>query len=97
MLTREFIDWMRRSYAGAPPLYIKQECLIRNSIKNAAWVETGTYLGQTTSMLAKNFPKVFSIAPEINLFNDAKSLFEDVKHEEIIHGISEQEFQPLIS
>ena len=49
------------------PHFIKQSLLLRHGINNSVWVETGTYLGQTTKFLSEHFSFVHSIEPGIHI------------------------------
>jgi len=96
MLLRSYINWSKLKFQAPSPHYIKQACLLRNSVPNATWVETGTYLGQTTQILSKNGLKVFSIEPEPTLFANASQYFRKFGNVEIIKGTSEQIFPILL-
>jgi hypothetical protein len=78
------------------PLFVKRQVLLRNAVKNAIYVETGTYLGDTTNFLSKHFPKVISVEPEPSLFSAAKKRFSDREDVHIIHGCSEDIFPTLL-
>lgn len=96
-LRRDYKAWARRSFAAPSPHFIKQSCLIRNSYPNATWVETGTYLGQTTEVLSCHGSKVYSIEPEPTLFANAKKYFANFENVEILNGTSEDIFPGLLS
>lgn len=83
------IGWAQKGFASPSPIFVKHSCLKRNGYPNATWVETGTYLGETTFFLSKLARQVFSIEPEPTLFLDAKPLFEKKKNVEILNGTSE--------
>ena len=53
---RDLILWNKRGFLDNSPQFIKQKILKKNSIKNAVWIESGTYLGTTTSFLSKISP-----------------------------------------
>jgi hypothetical protein len=93
---RNLINWNNRKYAAPSPHFIKQACLIRNSIPNATWVETGTYLGSTTRLLSKHASIVYSIEPEPTLFANAKRYFDNFNNVEILNGTSEDIFPTLL-
>ncbi len=77
------------------PHFVKQAVLLRNGIKNSTWIETGTYLGDTTYFLSKNFPTVHTIEPSIYYRNIAKSLIKK-KDNIIFHeGTSEECFESI--
>jgi hypothetical protein len=96
-LIREYRNWAKVNFQAPSPHYIKQACLIRNSFPNATWIETGTYLGQTTQVLSKNGLKVYSIEPEPTLFINAYNYFKKFNNVEILNGTSEQIFPNLLS
>jgi len=93
---RDCLQWAERGYAAPSPHFIKQECLLRNGFPSASWVETGTFLGQTTQLLARHAAKVYSIEPEPKLFARAQKLFRSQKHVEILNGTSENVFPYLL-
>jgi hypothetical protein len=95
-LLRDYKAWAGRRFYAPSPHFIKQACLIRNSFPNATWVETGTYLGQTTEVLSKHGSKVYSIEPEPALFARAKEYFANFRNVEILNGTSEQVFPNLL-
>lgn len=69
---------------------------MRNGWPLATWVETGTFLGQTTQILAMNGTQVFSIEPEPKLFLRACALFRKHGNVEILNGTSEEVFPELL-
>jgi len=91
-----YISWAKNRFSAPSPHFIKQACIIRNSIPNATWIETGTYLGQTTKLLSKNGCMVFSLEPEPILFANAESYFRNFKNVEILNGTSEEIFPNLL-
>ncbi len=93
---RDSFQWAERGYAAPSPHFIRRECLLRNGLPSATWVETGTFLGQTTQLLAKHATKVYSIEPEPKLFARAQKLFSSQKHVEILNGSSEDVFPVLL-
>lgn len=95
-LVRAYSSWAKVAFSAPSPHFIKQACLIRNSFPNAIWVETGTYLGQTTEILSKNASHVYSIEPEPTLFKNAKKYFSNTKNVEILNGTSENIFPTLL-
>jgi len=95
-LLSAYSGWARAGFSAPSPHFIKQACLIRNGQPNATWVETGTYLGQTTEVLSKYGKKVYSIEPEPTLFANAKKYFNNVKNVEILNGTSESIFPALL-
>ncbi len=81
--------WRRRGFSSPSPFFVKHECLLRNGVSNATWVETGTYFGQTTEFLSSHASMVYSIEPEVKLYSDAKRRFALKPNVEIINGLSE--------
>lgn len=93
---RSYSQWKRRGFASPSPHAIKQAILLRNGFADGTWVETGTYLGQTTELLSKNGKQVFSIEPEPTLFSNASTYFKSFSNVKIIEGTSEEIFPTLL-
>lgn len=86
------IDWVQ---AGAPmpaPWAIKMGVLERYMIPGAAWVETGTYLGDTTEFLAERAPQVISLEPAPTLWERAAQRFAPSDTVTILNKSSEAGF-----
>jgi hypothetical protein len=92
----EFRTWEAREFAPPSPSIIKQACVLRNGLKRATWVETGTYLGETTRKLAQVGEMVYSIEAEPTLFANAQTYFQGTKNVEIINGLSEEVMPNLL-
>ena len=67
--------WGKTNFFDNAPQLIKTLVLEKYGVANAPWVETGTYLGKTTNFLRSRYPHVYSIEPEISLYNSAKKRF----------------------
>ncbi|MDF3032120.1 MAG: hypothetical protein K0R03_2678 [Moraxellaceae bacterium] len=89
-------DWARREFAAPSPHFIKQQVLLRNRLPNATWVETGTYMGDTTHVLSGVAQMVYSIEPEPKLFARADQRFRGTANVKILNGTSESVFPELI-
>ena len=89
-------EWADRQFAAPSPHFVKQEVLLRNGLRDATWVETGTYLGDTTSVLSKVARTVYSIEPEPALFSKAEQKFRNSSNVKIIPGLSEEVFPKLL-
>ena len=86
-----------RSFEPPSPQFIKLRVLKRNGIPGASWIETGTYLGETTKALARNSRSVLSIEPAEVLHKFAKKRLASLKNVEVIFGTSEEVFEPTIA
>src|SRR6266571_2442864 len=74
----------------------KQKVLLRNGLPDATWVESGTFMGDTTSVLSKVAKMVYSIEPEPILFSKAEQKFRNTSNVRIIKGLSEDVFPKLL-
>jgi hypothetical protein len=74
----------------------KQKVLLRNGLRGATWVESGTYMGDTTNVLSKVAKMVYSIEPEPTLFSKAQEKFSNTSNVKIIKGLSEDVFPKLL-
>ncbi len=91
------IKWWVRGFGPPSPQFIKLSILDRNSLDGAPWVETGTYLGETTKFLSKNSKLVLSIEPAEILHKFASKRLSRLKNVRIISGTSEQVFESAIA
>jgi hypothetical protein len=71
-----------------------KELAVKNNIK--VFVETGTYLGDTTNSLSRYFNKIYTFEISEDLVSMAKKRFENQKHIEIVHGDSGVELENIL-
>lgn len=88
--------WEKTGFASPSPHFVKQTCLLRNGIPGSTWVETGTYLGETTEVLSRNAKHVHTIEPEPNLCQAAKLKFTNKSNVTVHEGTSEDIFPELL-
>lgn len=94
---RRYLEWASTGFGAPSPHHIKQACLVRNGSPEATWVETGTYLGDTTEYLSRHARQVYSIEPEPTLCANARQRFAGRPSIEILHGTSEEVFPGLLA
>jgi hypothetical protein len=92
----DFRNWADREFAAPSPHFVKQKVLLRNGLRDATWVETGTYMGDTTSVLSKVAKMVYSIEPDPMLFSKAEKKFSNTTNVKLIKGLSEDVFPKLL-
>ena len=90
------VTWIRGGYASPSPHYIKQACLARICLPDAKWVETGTYLGSTTKMIAKLATEVHSIEPQLDLYLYNKEKFSKNPKINLYNSTSELAFPEIL-
>jgi len=96
---RRYMDlqaWEQTDFSAPSPPFVKRICLSRNAIPGSTFIESGTFLGETTRFLGDRYPKVISIEPEENLFKSAELKFAKNPNIRIIGGTSEEIFPNLI-
>jgi protein-L-isoaspartate O-methyltransferase len=93
---RALAAWRREKFSAPSPVAAKQAVLMRYGIPTATWVETGTYLGDTTALLAKTGHRVVTLEPAKTLFNNAQARFAGEAHVEVMNGPSETIFPTLL-
>ena len=91
-----FMFWIIQSYKMPCPPKVKRRAIYSHSIKGGDWIETGTYLGETTKFLANRKNKVISIEPQLNLFEFNQMRFRKNKNVTIIHGTSQEKLSAAI-
>lgn len=89
-LTPDGLLWKVRNYRSPSPQYVKTRILSSHSLDNAIWVETGTYLGDTTLNLSKIAKSVISIEPQIELSKFAGKRLKRHKNIKVLNSTSEE-------
>lgn len=90
------IAWSRRGFASPAPQSVKWKVLSRWSTFGDTWIETGTYMGDSTAVLARRAAHVYSIEPEPRLVLAAKKRFKNFTNVSILEGTSEAQLAPLL-
>jgi len=90
------LKWVKGQFEVPAPQIVKWGVLKRWGGKNL-WIETGTYLGDTTQILAQMSRKVISIEPEERLYQSAKLRFRGEQKIQIVHGSSESELENILN
>lgn len=90
-------QWRQRGYAAPSPPHVKHALLLRVGMPEETWIETGTYLGDTTALLARRARMVYSIEPEPKLYERARRRFADHRNVEILRGTSEEVLPGLLA
>ena len=92
----QFLGWKFRGFAAPSPDFIMRAVILRNGLPDATWIETGTYLGETTRLLSKHGQRVHSLEPEPKLYAKAREKFSNTQNVTIINGTSETVFPTLL-
>ncbi len=94
---RELLAWGERGYSAPSPPFVKRNVLSRHAISGGIWIETGTFLGDTTEFLAKNSHFVYSIEPSPDLYERACKRFLNFENVKLINGLSEDVLPNILS
>src|SRR3546814_8821265 len=86
-----------REFATPLPNDAKRSVLSRYGYPQETWVETGTYLGETTAFLSKNSNKVITIEPSEELFSKAANRIKSSPNVEVLPGGSDRKSTRLNS
>jgi len=90
------LKWQTRRFAAPSPDFIKRAVLLRLSLPDSTWVETGTYHGDTTTMLASVAKHVISLEPEPRLFAAAQRRFANTPNVKLLNTTSEAAFPTML-
>jgi hypothetical protein len=94
---RDLILWHKRNYSGHSPNFLKRTVLIKNALPDSIWIETGTYLGQTTKFLSKFCYKIYTIEANFDLFNSTRKYLEKCENIVMIHATTEIGLERVLS
>lgn len=94
---RAWLHWRQRQWAAPSAPSVKRGVLARHCIPGSAWVETGTYRGDTTAFLATLAPRVISIEPDDVLYRQAERRFGGDSRVVLLHGTSENSFEQVVA
>ena len=86
----ELVRWRNNGYSVPAPPSVKEAVLFRYRFPQGSWIETGTWKGHTTSFLSDFGQEIFTIEPELRLFEAAQSRFASIPHVTCVLGTSEQ-------
>ena len=82
--------WPITGFGVPAPQHVKLNVLRRYGYARGTWVETGTYLGDTTHVLAGLAERVYTIEPSSFLAERARERFKGVPKVQVCEGLSEQ-------
>ena len=92
-----FYFWKNNEFnSNEIPQAIKLATIIRYKVEDSIFIETGTYLGDTTAALEKYFVKTYTIEPDLKLYNLAKNRFKDSQKITCINNTSEDSLVDLV-
>ena len=95
-LTHETLIWLQNGFPIPAPPEVKRSVLKRNGIPGANWIETGTYLGETSFYLSNFFNHVTTIEPNFELHERAKEKYKYIKNIDFVLGASETKFDHVM-
>lgn len=99
LIRPSFLLWVNQDFNLPAPQRVKTRVLQRNAFVEGNWIETGTYLGDTTRFLAKTFPNliVTSLEPDFTLFSFNKSRLSKFHNIKLVNSTSENSLSDLVS
>ena len=89
-------EWRERGYGLPAPYVVKIEVLLRRGDPEATWIETGTYLGETTEVLGRRATHVYTIEPAAALAERARGRFQNRPNITVLEGTSESMLDPAL-
>ena len=95
----ELVQWTNTNFRVPAPQFIKNSIFLKHTSDSTIWIETGTYKGTSTEFLSRNSKFVYTIEPEINIFNTTKNklLNKGLSNIEFYNGTSEDVLEKLIT
>jgi hypothetical protein len=95
-LFHELLIWIQNDFQIPSPPEVKRKVLKSNGIPGVNWIETGTYLGETSFYLSRYFNHVTTLEPNSELHSRAEKKFKKIKNISFILGASETKFDEIM-
>jgi hypothetical protein len=92
---KDILKWKTRKYSMPAPTFVKWAVLERYG-SNGTWIETGTFMGDTTIHLARSAQRVYTIEPQPQLALNARNRLRKFKNVTVLEGLSETIFPDLL-
>lgn len=86
------LRWFVSGFKSPSPQWVKTKLLLSQMIPGATWLETGTYLGDTTMRLAKKSEFVITIEPSKDIYDFTSWRLRQKKNVRLLLGTSEELF-----
>lgn len=93
---RSIHRWQKAGCPVPAPQKVKMDVLKRYSFQGMTWVETGTWMGDTTKELSGIASHVHSIEPQLDFVVAARERFRNLVNVSFHHGTSEQLFEEVV-
>lgn len=93
---RDPLRWVLNGYAVPAPRKVKMKVLARYGDRSGIWVESGTYLGQTSKFLAREASLVITIEPSPDLVRRARKKLAKYANIQLIQGLSETQLPGIL-
>ena len=94
---RSFKNWKKRNFQPPSPEFIKHRIIKNNNLENSLWIETGTYYGETTTILSEISSKTISIEADKQLYNLSRKKLANLSNVEIVLGNSKEILPNIIN
>ena len=91
-----YAKWLSSGQPSPAPQAVKLGVFARYGYEGGTWVESGTYLGDTTRILARHAERVFTIEPSSELAARARQGLADLSNVEVLEGLSEDVLPSLL-
>lgn len=91
------LRWIGCSFDAPSPNWVKRRVIMRRGIRGGTWVETGTYLGDTTACMARTGDRVISIEPQESFHSRARLRFAKTPNVKPVLGSSEKVFPSVVA
>jgi hypothetical protein len=92
----DVIRWSREGWGVPAPSRVKWLLIKRHGLDIETWIETGTYLGNTTRFLSSISKIVYTIEPESRLAQSSQQALRRFSNVHVINQTSEQAFPNLV-
>lgn len=95
-IAKHVLDAVFNMRSVPAPYYHKHALLLDFFPENSTVIETGTYLGETASVLAQHCKQVLTLEPYLPLYNYNSRRFSNTENVTVINASSEEGFEGLL-
>ena len=94
---KHYLEHLKDNGGVPAPYRVKHKLLLNFFPDSSTIIETGTYLGETTRVLSRHFPSIYTIEPHPPFFHYNERCFRSNQRIQVVNGVSEDVLPSLLT